>query len=91
MSVKEKELKEVTAVEKSVEAHELILLNDEVNTFDYVIDVLICVCEHDAIQAEQCAWLTHYKGKCSVRSGKLEDMIVLCISLLDAGLTAEVN
>lgn len=91
MSVKEKELKEVAIVEKAVEAHELILLNDEVNTFDYVIDVLIRVCEHDAIQAEQCAWLTHYKGKCSVRSGKLEDMIVLCISLLDAGLTAEVN
>lgn len=91
MSVKEKELKEVTVVEKAVEAHELILLNDEVNTFDYVIDVLIRVCDHGTIQAEQCAWLTHFKGKCSVRSGKLEDMISLCMSLLDAGLTAEVN
>lgn len=89
MSVKEKLA--VETLEKAVESYELILLNDEVNTFDYVIDVLIRVCEHEAIQAEQCAWLTHFKGKCSVRSGKLEDMSVLCISLLDAGLTAEVN
>lgn len=89
MSVKEKE--KVSTAENNTEKYELILLNDEVNTFDYVIDVLIRVCEHDAIQAEQCTWLTHFKGKCSVRSGELEEMSRLCMSLLDAGLRAEVK
>lgn len=89
MSSKEKEIERAT--KKSTETHELILLNDEVNTFDYVIDVLIRVCKHTSIQAEQCAWLTHFNGKCSIRSGNLEDMIALCISLLDANLSAEVQ
>jgi len=89
MSVKEKQVEEV--VEKSTETHELILLNDDINTFDYVINVLINVCKHTPIQAEQCTLLTHYKGKCSVSSGSLEDMITLCLRLLDANLSAEVN
>lgn len=89
MSIKEKRVEE--AQEKVTDTHELILWNDEVNTFDYVIDVLIRVCEHDPIQAEQCALLTHYKGKCSIRSGSLEEMSSLCLSLLDANLSAEVN
>lgn len=89
MSIKEKRAEE--AQEKVTDIHELVLWNDEVNTFDYVIDVLIRVCEHDPIQAEQCALLTHYKGKCSIRSGSLEEMSGLCLSLLDANLSAEVN
>lgn len=89
MSSKEKKVEKV--VEKSTQTHELILLNDEVNTFDYVIDVLIRVCKHTPIQAEQCAWITHFNGKCSVSSGSLEDMISLCMSLLDANLSAEVK
>ena len=89
MSIKEKEAEKV--VEKSTETHELILLNDDVNTFDYVIDVLIQVCKHTPIQAEQCTWITHFKGKCSISSGSLEDMISLCMSLLDANLSAEVK
>lgn len=89
MSIKEKEIGKV--VQKPTQTYELVLLNDEVNTFDYVIDVLIRVCEHDPLQAEQCALLTHYKGKCSIRSGSLEEMIRLCLSLLDANLSAEVN
>ncbi|HLS12012.1 MAG TPA: ATP-dependent Clp protease adaptor ClpS [Flavobacteriaceae bacterium] len=89
MSSKEKEVE--IAVEKSTETHELILLNDDVNTFDYVIDVLIRVCNHTPIQAEQCTLLTHFKGKCSVSSGSLEDMIALCLRLLDANLSAEVK
>lgn len=89
MSVKEK-LKEQKK-EEDTQAYELVLLNDEVNTFDYVIEVLIRVCKHDSIQAEQCAWLTHFKGKCGVRFGELEEMRGLCMSLLEAGLRAEVK
>lgn len=91
MSVKEKEVERTEVLEKAVKKYELILLNDDVNTFDYVIDVLICICEHEPIQAEQCAWITHFKGKCSVRTGSLEEMNDLCMRMLNAGLSAEVN
>lgn len=91
MSAKEKEIEKVDVLEKSIREYELILLNDNINTFDYVIDVLIRVCGHDPIQAEQCAWITHFNGKCSVRSGDLEEMSELCMSLLEADLRAEVN
>ena len=47
----------------------LVLFNDDVNTFDFVIDTLIDVCGHDTLQAEQCALIVHYKGKCAVKSG----------------------
>ena len=47
----------------------LVLFNDDVNTFDFVIDTLIDVCGHDVLQAEQCALIVHYKGKCAVKSG----------------------
>lgn len=47
----------------------LVLFNDDVNTFDFVIDTLIDVCGHDQLQAEQCALIVHYKGKCAVKSG----------------------
>lgn len=52
------------------DTYSLILWNDDVNTFDDVIDALMDICGHDEIQAEQCAYLTHLKGKCSVRSGE---------------------
>jgi len=47
----------------------LVLFNDDFNTFDFVIDTLIDVCGHDVLQAEQCALIVHYKGKCAVKSG----------------------
>ena len=55
----------------------LILHNDDINDFDFVIDSLIDICEHDEIQAEQCATITHYNGKCDIKKGNtllLEDM-----------------
>jgi ATP-dependent Clp protease adaptor protein ClpS len=53
---------------------ELILYNDDFNTFDFVIETLIEVCGHDLHQAEQCAWITHYKGKCAVKSGTFNEL-----------------
>ncbi|OYT15582.1 MAG: Clp protease ClpS [Bacteroidetes bacterium 4572_77] len=47
----------------------LLLFNDDFNTFDFVIDTLVDVCEHDPLQAEQCALIVHHKGKCAVKSG----------------------
>jgi len=69
--------------------HQIILFNDEVNTFDHVIKTLVAVCQHDPLQAEQCALLVHFKGKCAVKSGAYADLLPRCSALLDAGLSAE--
>ncbi len=72
-------------------AHQVILFNDDVNTFDHVINTLVKVCDHDPLQAEQCALLVHFKGKYSVKSGSYDDLLPQCSALLDAGLSAEIN
>jgi ATP-dependent Clp protease adaptor protein ClpS len=58
--------------ENTSEEKELILFNDDINTFEYVIETLIDVCGHDPFQAEQCALTAHYNGKCGVKSGSFE-------------------
>jgi ATP-dependent Clp protease adaptor protein ClpS len=77
--------------EKTVREHNLILFNDDINTFDHVIDLLIKVCNHEAIQAEQCATLVHYTGKCAVKKGELDYLQNLGEILADNGLTVEIN
>ena len=73
------------------ENNHLVLFNDDFNTFDFVIDTLVKVCKHDAIQAEQCAYLVHFSGKCSVKTGSLQKLEPMCTALLDRGLTAEIQ
>ena len=73
------------------EEKSLILLNDDVNTFDYVIEVLMKVCHHTLEQAETCAMITHYKGKCSVMSGTYEKLNPYYISLLNHHLYAKIQ
>ncbi len=60
---------EITSEEK-----ELILFNDEVNTFEYVIESLIDVCGHDPFQAEQCALTAHNNGKCGIKTGSYDTL-----------------
>ncbi len=69
----------------------LILHNDDVNTFEYVIDSLISVCDHDAMQAEQCAYITHHKGKCDVKKGSYKVLDVMRQALLDRGLQVTID
>ncbi|MBQ0733588.1 ATP-dependent Clp protease adaptor ClpS [Aquimarina celericrescens] len=90
MSTQEKVLEEV--LEKSVDQsnNEIVLYNDDVNTFDHVIETLIYSCEHTPLQAEQCAFLVHYKGKCTVKTGSYEELVPRCSKLLQAGLSAEI-
>ena len=52
----------------------LILFNDDFNTFDFVIESLIEVCNHQPEQAEQCAIITHFKGKCVIKTGSVKSM-----------------
>lgn len=66
----------------------ILVYNDDVNTFDHVIDTFIEVLGHDPIQAEQCAYIIHFKGKCIVKSGAYEDMEPLCLKILKAGINA---
>lgn len=69
----------------------LVLHNDEINTFDYVMEVLIEICEHSMTQAEQCATITHFKGKCEVKSGSFAEMKELRYQLISRGLKATVD
>jgi ATP-dependent Clp protease adaptor protein ClpS len=69
----------------------LVLYNDEHNTFDHVIDSLVSVCSHSSEQAEQCAMIVHTKGKCAVKSGSLKEVEKQCARLLTFDLTAEVE
>lgn len=89
MNTKEKIQEEIALLEKEINACEIVLYNDEVNTFDHVIETLIYVCDHTSEQAEQCAIITHYKGKCTVKTGEYEELEPRCSMLLDAGLSAE--
>lgn len=77
--------------ELEVADKQIILYNDDFNTFDFVIESLIKVCKQDAIQAEQCTYLVHYKGKCSVKKGSFEELEPFCTALLERGLTAEIE
>lgn len=81
---------ETEVLEQQEDILKIVLFNDEVNSFDWVIASLIEVCEHSAEQAEQCAVLTHYKGKCVVKSGSYAELEPKCTSLLQRGLSAEI-
>ena len=91
MSTIEKVQEEVFVEELVDNLNEIILFNDDVNTFDHVIETLIKVCEHDPLQAEQCAILVHYTGKCTVKTGSIKELQPKCSALLDAGLSAEIQ
>jgi ATP-dependent Clp protease adaptor protein ClpS len=90
MSIKEKTSDEVLIKEEVKTQNEIVLYNDEVNTFDHVIETLIHACDHTAEQAEQCSLIVHYKGKCTVKTGLYDDLKPRCSVLLKAGLSAEI-
>jgi ATP-dependent Clp protease adaptor protein ClpS len=69
----------------------LIVWNDEVNTFDWVIKTLVEVCRHEPEQAEQCAILIHYKGKTDVKRGAYEELKTMCEAIIDRGIGATVE
>ncbi|MGC4040168.1 MAG: ATP-dependent Clp protease adaptor ClpS [Flavobacterium sp.] len=90
MSTIEKIQEDVLVEEQTGINNEIVLFNDDVNTFDHVIDTLIRVCQHTSEQAEQCAILVHYTGKCTVKTGSFEELKPQCTQLLEAGLSAEI-
>jgi len=90
MSTQEEVLEEVLVEEGISFNNEIVLYNDEVNTFDHVIDTLMRVCKHTAEQAEQCSLIVHYNGKCTVKTGEYKELKPQCTQLLEAGLSAEI-
>ena len=84
-------LEEVTLAEQLVDTPQLVVYNDDVNTFDHVIETLINVCKHTPEQAEQCTMLVHYKGKCTVKEGAFEKLKPMCESILDKGIQANIQ
>ncbi len=91
MQWKESELELPVAVVADQDLQEIILHNDDVNTFEHVIVCLMEICGHDPIQAEQCASIVHYNGKCSVKRGALRKLRPLCEALCQKGLSADIQ
>ncbi|MCA6435420.1 MAG: ATP-dependent Clp protease adaptor ClpS [Bacteroidota bacterium] len=85
----EDEVIEVILKEEATKA--LILYNDDYNTFEHVINCLIKYCEHTELQAEQCAYLVHYTGKCVVKNGSFKKLKPIHEALLENGLTAKIE
>jgi ATP-dependent Clp protease adaptor protein ClpS len=90
MSTQKQYQEDLLLQEEELKQNEIVLFNDDVNTFDHVIDTLIYACDHVPEQAEQCALLVHYKGKCTVKTGSYDDLEPRCSKLLQAGLSAEI-
>ena len=91
MGTKEKISEQHLSETDLMNENEIILYNDDVNTYDHVINTLITVCDHTLEQAEQCSLIVHYKGKCSVKTGSYSDLKPMCTELLQAGLSAEIE
>lgn len=78
-------------VEELVGQQKLVVYNDDVNTFDYVIDSLIDICNHSPEQAEQCSIIIHYKGKATVREGVMDELYPMKSGLSDRGISAVIE
>jgi ATP-dependent Clp protease adaptor protein ClpS len=77
-------------ISESGSEYSLILFNDEFNTFEFVVETLMQVCEHDGEQAYQCTLIAHHNGKCEVKKGTRADLKIRCSILIDKGLSAEI-
>ena len=75
---------------QEVKLRDLVLYNDDVNTFEFVIESLVEVCKHELLQAEQCTYIIHYSGKCAVKNGTFDVLKPMCSALCDRGLSAAV-
>lgn len=88
------EIEELVEVESELgqgDTNDLIVHNDDFNTFDHVINTLIKVCKHDVHQAEQCTFIIHYKGKCAVKKGPLKELKPMKEAINDAGISATIE
>ena len=81
----------VDVLEEILDPFHLIIWNDEVNTFEWVIESLMHVCSHNYEQAEQCAYIIHYKGKYAVKHGSYENLKPMCDAITERGIGATIE
>jgi ATP-dependent Clp protease adaptor protein ClpS len=86
----EEVLTDVLEAVETTDLMDLIVFNDDVNTFDHVINTLIRVCKHTQEQAEQCTMLIHYKGKCAVKNGSFDYLKPMREAICEAGIDARI-
>jgi ATP-dependent Clp protease adaptor protein ClpS len=86
----EEELVDVLEAVETTDLMDLVVFNDDVNTFDHVINTLMRVCEHTPEQAEQCTLIIHYRGKCAVKKGTLEFLKPMREAICEAGIDARI-
>jgi len=87
------EIEEEVLVHEDIDSEnvrDLMVYNDDFNTFDHVIETLIKICKHDVHQAEQCTYMIHYKGKCSVKKGLYEELKPMREGITEAGIKASI-
>ena len=89
-SFQEEELVGILEEVKTTDLKDLMVFNDDVNTFEHVINTLIKVCNHTPEQAEQCTWIIHFKGKCSVKKGHFHELKPKREAICDAGIDARI-
>ena len=89
-SYQEEVLTEVLEAVETIDVMDLVVFNDDVNTFEHVIDTLIRVCKHTAEQAEQCTVLIHHKGKCAVKTGTFDFLRPMREAICEAGIDARI-
>ncbi len=89
-SAYQEELAELLEIVTVTDVNDLVVFNDDFNTFDHVIKTLIRVCKHTPEQAEQCTWLIHYKGKCAVKSGSMDELKPMREAIVEAGIDARI-
>ncbi len=92
MNFSYQEKEDVAVLEEVIteDLRDLMVFNDDFNTFDHVIQTLVKVCKHTAIQAEQCAYIIHHRGKCSVKKGPFEELRPMKDSICEAGIDAKI-
>ena len=91
MAIQEKKHPGIEDVTQDEDVKKLILWNDDVNSFDFVIESLVEVCGQDSMQAETCAMIAHFKGKCPVKSGSFDDLKPLYTEMTNRKLTMEIS
>jgi ATP-dependent Clp protease adaptor protein ClpS len=82
---------EVELLEEVILENKLILHNDEVNTFEWVIETLVSVCRHTIEQAEQCSYIIHHKGKYAVKHGSFDVLKPMKDAITDRGINATIE
>ncbi len=91
MATKQKNLPETNTGTGLDSLKKLILYNDDFNTFDFVIDTLVEVCGHEPHQAENCALIAHFKGKCAVKNGTIDELKPCYDEMTNRRLTVEIQ